>query len=85
MSKVVVAPEETIVLLCSDGFLALASDYERYDADALLAACLSRGLKPLCDELRDIERGDREGRRFPRFKVSDDATAVVVRIKNVTG
>jgi hypothetical protein len=74
------APNGTVLLLCSDGFLALASDYGAYDADALVAAAQSKGLKVLCEELRAIERGDAEGRKFPRFKTSDDATALLLRV-----
>jgi hypothetical protein len=74
------APKGTLVLLCSDGFLALASDYNAYDADGLVAAARSKGLKALCAELRAIERDDAEGRKFPRFKTSDDTTALLLRV-----
>jgi hypothetical protein len=79
-SKRIDAPKGTALLLCSDGFLALASDYNAYDADALVAAARSKGLKALCEELREIEREDPEGREFPRFKTSDDATALLLRV-----
>jgi hypothetical protein len=78
--KRISAPKGTTLLLCSDGFLALASDYNAYDADALIAAAQSKGLKALCDELRAIERDDPDGEKFPRFKTSDDATALLVRV-----
>jgi len=74
------APTGTQMLLVSDGFLALASDYNRYDADGLLEAASSEGLRALYNELRDIENADPEGRKFPRFKKSDDATAVLLKI-----
>lgn len=70
----------TRLLLCTDGFLALASDYGRYDAECFFAACLSRGLRSMCDELRDIERSDPHGRAFPRFKASDDASALLLEV-----
>jgi hypothetical protein len=79
-SRKIDAPKGTVLLLCSDGFLALASDYNAYDADALVAAAQSKGLEALCEELRSIERGDAEGRKFPRFKTSDDATALLLRV-----
>jgi hypothetical protein len=79
-TKVVPAVQDTVVLLCSDGFLALATDYARYDCQSLLDACLSRGLRPLCDELRTIEKNDPDGRLYPRFKVSDDATALLMKL-----
>ena len=76
----VAAPQSTLVLLCTDGFLALASDYGAYKADALAEAVGSRGLKALGEELRAIEEADPEGRKFPRFKKGDDASAVLLKI-----
>ena len=68
------------LLLASDGFLALASDYGAYSADNLMAAARDKGLVALGQELRAIEAGDAGGDRFPRFKKSDDATALLLRI-----
>ena len=70
----------TIVLLVTDGFLALASDYHRYDLDSLVGAAKSIGLKALGTELREIEANDSDGKLYPRFKTSDDATAVLLRV-----
>lgn len=67
------------ILLTSDGFLALASDYGRYTAETLLASAKQKGLEALATELRDIEANDPDGKQFPRFKKSDDATAVLLR------
>jgi hypothetical protein len=74
------SPSGTRILLTTDGFLALASDYGRYDAEGLLEAASVKGLRALYNELREIEATDPEGRRYPRFKKSDDATAVLLRI-----
>jgi hypothetical protein len=74
------APTGTTLLLVSDGFLALASDYDRYDIMALMQAARTKGLKLLGEELREIEAGDPEGKRFPRFKISDDATGLLLKI-----
>jgi len=79
-AKQIAAPAGTLILLCTDGFLALASDYGAYDAQGLLEASQSKGLKALGDELRAIEAADPDGRRFPRFKTSDDATAVLLQL-----
>ena len=68
------------MLLASDGFLALASDYGAYSADSLMAAAMAKGLKALGEELRAIEAGDAGGDKFPRFKKSDDATALLLKI-----
>ena len=77
--RVEVAPG-AVLLVASDGFLALATDYDRYDAATLLAAAEDKGLKSLGDTLRDIESRDPVGASFPRFKKSDDATALLLRV-----
>jgi len=46
----------------------------------LVAAARDKGLKALAEELREIEEGDPEGRQFPRFKKSDDATAILLKL-----
>ena len=78
--KRVAAPSGSQVLLGSDGFLALVSEYGRYDLDGLLAAAQAKGLAALGAELREIENADPDGTRFPRFKKSDDATALLLRV-----
>ena len=78
--RIVKAAAGTKLLLASDGFLALASDYGAYGADSLMQAAVEKGLKVLGEELRAIEAGDAGGDRFPRFKKSDDATALLLKI-----
>ena len=78
-SRHIDAPAGTALLLASDGFLALASDYGLYDAETLAEAAKTKGLEALGRELRLTEESDPEGLRFPRFKKSDDATAVLLR------
>lgn len=76
----ITAPAGSLVMLATDGFLALVSDYRRYDTEALFTAATSSGLEELGMELRAIESADAEGRSYPRFKTSDDATALLLRI-----
>jgi serine/threonine protein phosphatase PrpC len=78
--QVIAAPPGTMLLLCTDGFLALASDYGRYDPQTLIDAAQAKGLKALGEELRAIEAADPGGTKYPRFKTSDDATALLVRL-----
>jgi hypothetical protein len=71
----------TVVLLASDGFAALSDAYGCCDSAGLMEAALARGLAPLGRELRRVETEvDPSGRRFPRFKRSDDATALLMRV-----
>jgi serine/threonine protein phosphatase PrpC len=70
----------SVLLLASDGFFALVSDYARYSPAELLAAAQERGLAALGEELRAIEAADPKGLTFPRFKSSDDATAMLLSL-----
>ena len=70
----------TWLLLASDGFLALATDYGAYNAMGLVLAAWDKGLAALGEELRAIEKEDALGEKFARFKKSDDATALLIEI-----
>ncbi|MBV9903948.1 MAG: protein phosphatase 2C domain-containing protein [Alphaproteobacteria bacterium] len=76
----VTAPRGTHALLASDGFLALVTDYERYTPDTLMDRAIAKGLGILADELREIEDADPQGHKHPRFKKSDDATALLLKL-----
>lgn len=68
------------VLLMTDGFSALVDRYRAYDAAGLLRSARDKGLAELGRELRAIEAEDASGARHPRFKRSDDATALLMRL-----
>jgi hypothetical protein len=68
------------LLIASDGFLALVTDYDTYDSAGLMMAAKTKGLAALGRELRAIEEGDAAGAQYSRFKKSDDATAVLLRV-----
>ncbi len=68
------------VLLATDGFSALVDRYAAYDAAGLVRAARDKGLQELARELRAIEAADAGGARHPRFKPSDDATALLLRL-----
>lgn len=68
------------VLLMTDGFSALVDRYRIYDPAGLVRAALDKGLQELGRELRAIETADAGGAKHPRFKPSDDATALLLRL-----
>lgn len=68
------------LLLMSDGFASLVSDYKLYSAGGLIEAARNVGLAKLAIELRMIEETDSSCLSYPRFKVSDDATALWLRV-----
>lgn len=68
------------IVMCTDGFSALVDGYAALTAEELVQSAVTDGLAPLMGELRRIERDvDPEGFKFPRYKQSDDATAIVAR------
>ncbi len=70
----------TVVLLASDGFSALIELYRDLTPDAFVDKAVQGGLEPLAKRLREIETEiDPGGIQFPRFKESDDATAILLR------
>ncbi|GGK26903.1 protein phosphatase 2C domain-containing protein [Salinarimonas ramus] len=70
---------DALVLLASDGFSALVELYEDMDVAAMMARAAEEGLSSLAARLREIEtRIDPSGHLYPRFKRSDDATAILV-------
>lgn len=68
------------LLLMTDGFASLVSDYGRYDARSLMRAVREVGLAQLALDIRRIEQEDAACVRFPRFKISDDATAIWLKV-----
>lgn len=85
LSGTVPVAEGDLVLLASDGFARLVDMFGRYDWPALLETAVADGLDALVDELRAVERADRDRTRFPRIKRSDDATAVLLRVTAGSG
>jgi hypothetical protein len=70
-----------VVLLTSDGLSAIVDLYRSLDAAGLVEIALRSGLEPLAREARRIETEvDPAGRLYPRFKTSDDATGLLLRV-----
>ncbi len=69
-------------LLCSDGFADSVDNYALHTAATLMDRAERQGLGPLLAEIRRIERDiDPKGLQYPRYKRSDDASAVLVRVR----
>lgn len=69
-------------LVCSDGLSDLVSLYKLYDAASLVQRAATAGLGALVAELRHLEREvDPDGLAYPRYKQSDDTTAILLRVE----
>jgi hypothetical protein len=64
--------------LMSDGVTRLVSPFEQTDWPGLLALARNIGPAALIERVRRIEADDIERTRWPRFKVSDDATIALI-------
>lgn len=81
MQAVPVRAPGATAILCSDGLADLVALYHAYDAGSLVEAARTAGLTALVAELRRFEREiDPDGLKYPRFKQSDDTTAVLLRL-----
>ncbi|WMS40987.1 protein phosphatase 2C domain-containing protein [Acuticoccus sp. MNP-M23] len=69
-------------LLMTDGYFAAVVDYALFDPPGLMAAAQDGLAGPLA-QIRATETADADNTRFPRFKQSDDATALLVRFDGV--
>ena len=68
-------------LLMSDGFAALSLRYGDVGDEAFIPSALTNGLVRLGGRLRKIEDDmDPDGTHYPRWKRSDDATALLLAI-----
>jgi serine/threonine protein phosphatase PrpC len=68
-------------ILCSDGLADLVALYKAYDPGSLIRRAATAGLRSLVEELRHYERVvDPDGLQYPRFKQSDDTTAILLRL-----
>lgn len=65
------------LFLCSDGFSQLIGLGEAADLPGLHRQARARGLEPLADRLWALQEADRDLLRLPRFKLRDDASAVL--------
>jgi hypothetical protein len=69
-------------LLCSDGLADLIALYKLYDPATLIQRAATAGLRSLVTELRHMEREiDPDGLKYPRYKQSDDTTAILLRLE----
>jgi len=68
----------TCAAIMSDGVSRLVSPFEQTDWPGMLRLVQEVGPAALIDHIRAVESGDIEKTRWPRFKVSDDATIVLV-------
>lgn len=66
-------------LFMTDGFLAIHSNYNYLSIKDLVSFVDKEGLEKLYRILRDIEDEDKECHKYPRFKKSDDASAIYIK------
>jgi hypothetical protein len=69
------------VLLNTDGFYRAVDHYDLYSNESLISACLEEGgVSHVLHALRAVEALDASCEKYPRFKPSDDATAVMLKM-----
>lgn len=77
MPELIELGKPTEILLCTDGYYR-SVDHYRLHSEAGLMDESARDVAAVLTELRAIEAADPDCTRYPRFKPSDDATAVML-------
>ncbi|MFO0992498.1 MAG: protein phosphatase 2C domain-containing protein [Hyphomicrobiales bacterium] len=68
------------ILLNTDGFYRAVDHYDLHSNESLVSACLEPcGVTNVLHALRAVEAADASCEKYPRFKPSDDATAVMLK------
>jgi hypothetical protein len=67
-------------LIMSDGLYRLVDVFCVADDRGLLKRALKDGLKRLCLEVRELELEDARCSTYPRIKICDDASAILLRV-----
>lgn len=68
------------VLLASDGYYRLVDHYGAMNGTELVRRTRAQGADALLKQLRAIEAADPLAAAYPRLKIRDDATALMIRI-----
>lgn len=67
------------LLLCTDGYYRAVDTYGMHDDSSLVAtSARPGGAQEVVDRMRDLEAHDLNCERYPRFKPSDDVSAVML-------
>ena len=68
------------VVMMSDGVTRLVTPFGQTDWSGILELALEADPAVVIEHVRKIEATDTAGKRWPRFKVSDDATIALIRL-----
>lgn len=71
-------PAGEAIVLATDGFMRLVDVFSAYTDQSLHTALAEGRGDDLIEELRALERGDSLSGAFPRVKIHDDATVLVI-------
>ena len=71
------------VLLASDGYYRLVDHYNAMTDAGLIRCTQADGAAALLQELRAIEAADPLATTYPRLKICDDATALLIAVGGV--
>lgn len=69
------------MLLMTDGFSAISDKYRYFQVADYFDQVKTKGLAAIGKLIRKIEADDPHGKKYPRFKQSDDTSAVYLQMK----
>jgi len=72
--------ESTKILMASDGFSAFVDKYHAVEKKDFISQAEDNGLAWIYNQIRAIEDLDNDGIKYPRYKKSDDSSAVFFQV-----
>ncbi|MTI66104.1 MAG: hypothetical protein FH753_05815 [Firmicutes bacterium] len=74
--------DDVEIMMVSDGFSALYDKYNYIDIHRLFSRVKNNEINELYNTLRDIENEDLNMIKYPRFKISDDASCIYLNLSS---
>lgn len=76
------SPDCNMLLLMTDGFSSAIDKYQIYGERELINTLTRGSVAKVVMDIREIEADDAACVKYPRFKVSDDASAMLLKIRS---
>ena len=66
--------------MSSDGFSCAFDRYEIFETEEIMTIVKDKGIEHINEKIRQLEKEDKQGIIFPRFKENDDSSCIYLHI-----
>ena len=72
--------DELKIIMSSDGFSCAFDRYEIFETEEIMTIVKDKGIEHINEKIRQLEKEDKQGIIFPRFKENDDSSCIYLHI-----